>query len=203
MVNGAKGDYIDFYLNIKEEGNYVLTYKIKDSEAITNGLKLSGGLGLATDNLGSVSFGKYWGNAQGYAQMLNLKAGEQTLRFEVNSAGFELTNLKIEKLTQAIEVSDTLDQTTTITADKVVDGSKEIGWGIEGSTTKNIGFGSAGAYQDYYLDVKTAGLYDVKVNYSHDCGGDTKAVIMTVDGKITATLGEVTLRILVAGQIGR
>ena len=50
-------------------------------------------------------------------------------------------------------------------------------------TTKNIGFGSAGAYQDYYLDVKTAGLYDVKVNYSHDCGGDTKAVIMTVDGK--------------------
>ena len=53
--------YIDFYLNIKEEGNYVLTYKIKDSEAITNGLKLSGGLGLATDNLGSVSFGKYWG----------------------------------------------------------------------------------------------------------------------------------------------
>lgn len=194
MVNGAKGDYIDFYLNIKEEGNYVLTYKIKDSEAITNGLKLSGGLGLATDNLGSVSFGKYWGNAQGYAQMLNLKAGEQTLRFEVNSAGFELTNLKIEKLTQAIEVSDTLDQTTTITADKVVDGSKEIGWGIEGSTTKNIGFGSAGAYQDYYLDVKTAGLYDVKVNYSHDCGGDTKAVIMTVDGKITATLGEVTLK---------
>lgn len=194
LVNGAKGDYIDFYLNIKEEGNYVLTYKIKDSEAITNGLKLSGGLGLATDNLGSVSFGKYWGNAQGYAQMLNLKAGEQTLRFEVNSAGFELTNLKIEKLTQAIEVSDTLDQTTTITADKVVDGSKEIGWGIEGSTTKNIGFGSAGAYQDYYLDVKTAGLYDVKVNYSHDCGGDTKAVIMTVDGKITATLGEVTLK---------
>ena len=81
---------------------------------------------MATDNLGSVSFGKYWGNAQGYAQMLNLKAGEQTLRFEVNSAGFELTNLKIEKLTQAIEVSDTLDQTTTITADKVVDGSKKL-----------------------------------------------------------------------------
>ena len=52
----------------------------------------------------------------------------------------------------------------------------------------------AGAYQDYYLDVKMAGLYDVKVNYSHDCGGDTKAVIMTVDGKITATLGEVTLK---------
>ena len=38
-LNGAKGDYIDFYLNIKEEGNYVLTYKIKDSEAITNGFK--------------------------------------------------------------------------------------------------------------------------------------------------------------------
>lgn len=194
LVNGAKGDYVDFYLNIKEEGNYVLTYKVKDSEAVTNGLKLSGGLGLATDNLGSVSFGKYWGNAQGYAQMLNLKAGEQTLRFEVNSAGFELTNLKIEKLTNAVEINSTVDQTTTVTADKVVDGSKEIGWGIEGSTTKNIGFGSAGAYQDYYIDVKEAGLYDVKVNYSHDCGGDTKAIVMSVNGNTTTNLGEVILK---------
>ena len=97
LVNGAKGDYLDFFLNVEEEGNYVLTYKVKDDEAVTNGLKLSGGLGLATDNLGSVSCGKYWGNTQGYAQMLNLKAGKQTLRLEVNNPSFELTNLQIKK----------------------------------------------------------------------------------------------------------
>ena len=194
LVNGAKGDYLDFFLNIEEEGNYVLTYKVKDNEAVENGLKLSGGLGLATDNLGSVSFGKYWGNAQGYAQMLNLKAGEQTLRFEVNNPGFELTDLQIKKLTDVIEVNDTKDGKTTISADQVVDGSKEIGWAIEGSSTKNIGFGSAGTYQDYYVDVKTAGLYDLKVNYSHDCGSDTKAVVMRVDGNTTTQLGEVTLK---------
>ena len=194
LVNGAKGDYLDFFLNIEEEGNYVLTYKVKDNEAVENGLKLSGGLGLATDNLGSVSFGKYWGNAQGYAQMLNLKAGEQTLRFEVNNPGFELTDLQIKKLTDVIEVNDTKDGKTTISADQVVDGSKEIGWAIEDSSTKNIGFGSAGTYQDYYVDVKTAGLYDLKVNYSHDCGSDTKAVVMRVDGNTTTQLGEVTLK---------
>lgn len=194
LVKGDRGNYVDFYLDVKEEGNYILTYRVKDDEAVSNGLKLSGGLGLATDNLGSVSFGKYWGNAQGYAQMLNLKAGEQTLRFEVNNAGFELTDLKIEKLINAIEIAGTLDQTTTVTADKVVDGSKEIGWGIEGSTTKNIGFGSAGAYQDYYIDVKKAGVYDVKVNYSHDCGGDTKAIIMSVNGNSTTNLGEIILK---------
>lgn len=194
LVNGAKGDYLDFFLNIEEEGNYVLTYKVKDNEAVENGLKLSGGLGLATDNLGSVSFGKYWGNAQGYAQMLNLKAGEQTLRFEVNNPGFELTDLQIKKLTDVIEVNDTKDGKTTISADQVVDGSKEIGWAIEGSSTKNIGFGSAGTYQDYYVDVKTAGLYDLKVNYSHDCASDTKAIAMRVDGNTTTQLGEVTLK---------
>lgn len=194
LVDGAKGDYLDFFLNIEEEGNYVLTYKVKDNEAVENGLKLSGGLGLATDNLGSVSFCKYWGNAQGYAQMLNLKAGEQTLRFEVNNPGFELTDLQIKKLTDVIEVNDTKDGKTTISADQVVDGSKEIGWAIEGSSTKNIGFGSAGTYQDYYVDVKTAGLYDLKVNYSHDCGSDTKAVVMRVDGNTTTQLGEVTLK---------
>ncbi|MBS7124469.1 MAG: carbohydrate-binding protein, partial [Coprobacillus sp.] len=194
LVNGAKGDYLDFFLNVEEEGNYVLTYKVKDSEAVTNGLKLSGGLGLATDNLGSVSFGKYWGNAQGYAQMLNLKAGKQTLRLEVNNPSFELTNLQIKKLTDAVEIKDKKDEVTTITADQVVDGSKEVGWAIEGSSTKNIGFGAAGTYQDYYVDVKTAGLYDLKVNYSHNCGSDTKAIIMKVDGNTTTQLGEVTLK---------
>lgn len=39
--------------------------------------------------------------------MLNLKAGEQTLRFEVNNPGFELTDLQIKKLTDVIEVNDT------------------------------------------------------------------------------------------------
>ena len=47
---------------------------------------------------------------------------------------------------------------------------------------------------DYYVDVKTAGLYDLKVNYSHDCGSDTKAVVMRVDGNTTTQLGEVTLK---------
>ena len=126
--------------------------------------------------------------------MLNLKAGEQTLRFELNNPVFELTDLQIKKLTDVIEVNDTKDGKTTISADQVVDGSKEIGWAIEDSSTKNIGFGSAGTYQDYYVDVKTAGLYDLKVNYSHDCGSDTKAVVMRVDGNTTTQLGEVTLK---------
>lgn len=157
-------------------------------------MKLSGGLGLATDNLGSVSFGKYWGNTQGYAQMLNLKAGKQTLRLEVNNPSFELTNLQIKKLTDAVEVKDVKNEVTAIKADQVIDGSKEIGWAIEGSSTKNIGFGSAGTYQDYYVDVKIAGVYDLKINYSHNCGSDTKAIIMKVDGNTTTPLGEVTLK---------
>lgn len=194
LVNGAKGDYLDFYLDVKTEGKYVISYRVKDDEAITNGLKLSGGLGLATDNLGSVSFGKYWGGTQSYSQMLNLKAGEQTLRFEVNNPGFDLSEIKIARLIYAPEIGEVVDQTTIIPADKVVDGSKEVGWAVEGSDVKNIGFGAAGAYQDYYIDVKQAGLYDVKINYSHNCAGDTKAVFMSVAGSQTTTLGEIILK---------
>lgn len=194
LVNGNKGDYVDFYLGIQTEGNYLISYRVKDSEAVNNALKLSGGLGLATDNIGSVSFGKFWGNSQGYVQMLNLKTGDQTLRFEVNNAGFELTDLKIEKLTTANQVSGVVGDKTTITVDSVVDGSKDIGWALEGNDVKNVGFGAAGAYQDYYLDVQKSGTYAVKVNYSHDCGGDTKAVIMNVDNNQTNTLGEIVLK---------
>src|SRR5699024_6513532 len=48
-----KGNYVDFYLGIKEAGEYTLSYDVKNEGGISNGLKFSGGSGLATDNLGS------------------------------------------------------------------------------------------------------------------------------------------------------
>ena len=189
LVNGAKGDYVDFYLGIKEAGNYVLTYTIgKNDAGVDNALKLSGGLGLATDNLASVTIGHYYANL-GYAQMLSLKEGDQTLRFEVNNPGFSVSNIKIVKLGSPVEVG----KTATVAADKVINGSTEFTWGIEGTDNKNIGYNVVGSYQDYYVDVKEAGDYSVKLNYSHNSGGTVKAVIKNVvDGK-TTDLGTIDL----------
>ena len=50
---------------MKEARQYTISYSVANREAVVNGLKLSGGALLATDNIGSVAFNKFWGNALG------------------------------------------------------------------------------------------------------------------------------------------
>ena len=47
--------------------------KSKNNNAISNGLKISGGLGYATDNKASISFTKFWGATLGYKNTLNFE----------------------------------------------------------------------------------------------------------------------------------
>jgi len=186
--NPSKGNYIDFYLDVKEAGNYVITYKVKDDEAISNALKISGGLGLATNNLMSVSFGKFWSNTLEYRTMLSLAQGEQTLRFEVNNSGFSINQIIIEKFIEPVVVNET----TIIAVDDLVDGSKSKGWGIETKNgILNVGCGESGAYQDYIVDVKKSGKYSFSIHSGGNSGNIPEAVLQLVNGSNVQELGRV------------
>lgn len=173
--NVEKGNYEDFYINIPREGNYRLVYQVSNESAISNALKISGGMGLATDNLASISFSNFWNNQVGYHQLLHLKEGEQTLRFEVNSPGYRIHSIMIE------EISPTsLNEDTTLTAGDVVDGSKDKAWAIEEKNgIHGVGFTDEGSSQDYWIDVKEAGEYEVSILAAGDINDNAQAYLST------------------------
>lgn len=189
-TNPQRGDYLDFYLDIKEEGDYIIRYKVRNNEAISNALKLSGGLGLATDNLASISFGKFWDNTLEYCHSLRLEQGKQTLRFEMNTAGFTLPEIYIEKVSGPIIIEDT----ATITVDDMIDGSKTKGWGIESKNNINsIGCSESGAYQDYYVDVKEAGIYSFMMNAGGNSGSVPQAILQSILQDSAKELGKINI----------
>lgn len=187
-TDAKKGNYVDFYLGIPTAGDYLISYKIKNSEAVTNGLKISGGLGLATDNLASISFSKFWDNQLGYKSKLTLKQGEQTLRFEMNAGGFTVDAITIEKVKDAIVVEDK----KVITVDDLIDGSKNVGWGIETKDKINsIGCSMSGSYQDYLIDVKKAGKYTFSILSGTGSGSIPMVIVQNVENNQVKELGKV------------
>ena len=188
--NAIKGNYVDFYLDIEEEGNYVISYKVKNNNAISNGLKISGGLGYATDNKASISFTKFWGATLGYKNTLNFEKGKQTLRFEINgsSDGFEIKDITIKKLNEPVDIK----ATTTITADQTIGGSTDLGWAIETKNGQNsIGNQVVGSYQDYYVNVEQAGIYEFKIKSGRNTVNNATAILQKVNGTEITELGSV------------
>jgi beta-glucosidase len=193
VTTPQRGNYVDFYLDVEEAGEYVIQYKVKTSEAVSNALKISGGAGLATDNLESISFGKFWDNTLGYANSLSLAEGEQTLRFEMNGDGYQIQEIIIKKADAPIFIGS---QATTITVDDIVDGSKTKGWGIENKAGINsIGCSEAGAYQDYNIEVEKDGIYSFQMNAGGNSGNQPQAVLQLLSSLTRADteLGRVTI----------
>ncbi|ONI46883.1 hypothetical protein AN642_00425, partial [Epulopiscium sp. SCG-B10WGA-EpuloA2] len=194
--NLVKGNYIDYFVDVKEAGEYRFIYDVyTESSIVDNALKLSGGLGLATDNLGSVTFGAYWSQYNGdgkYIHKLTLKAGKQTIRLEANNAGFEINGFSIEKVLEPVTVGT---GATTITVNNVYNVSTDKAWGFETKDNQlNIGCSIVDSFQEYRINVTNAGEYTLKLNAGTGSGSAPKAVITETlsDGSSTA-LGEITI----------
>lgn len=185
-TRAEKGNYIDFYLGVQEAGEYTVSYDMKNNGGINNGLKFSGGAGLATDNLGSVSFPNIYNNNFNHRSKFNFMSGDQTLRFEMNAGGFEISNISIEKV-KPLTVGDS----AVLTAKEVVGGSSESSWVITPNLPA-IEFTVAGTYVDYNVDVKKAGTYEFQVNAATSESG-AKAVLQSVSNNNASDLGTVAV----------
>ncbi len=166
----AIGNHIDFYLDVKEAGDYIISYSVDASQGMTGALKVSGGLALATDNLASITFAQSWG-AKEHGFTLSLPVGHQTIRLESNTAGFSINDIVIKKAPTSTTVLT--DATTTISHDQRVNSSNDKSWYDEGD---KIGFQSVGSYQDYLIDVQVAGEYTIAINAGTGSQKDVSAL---------------------------
>lgn len=188
-----KGNYVDFYIDIKDAGAYQISYDVTNNAKVSNGLKISGGLGLATDNLKSITFNNFWNNSLEYRHVLNLKSGKQTLRFEMNNyaENFKIENIRIQKAASPIVVDS---GETNIAVEDIYDGSTDFGWGIETkNNVKNIGCSEANAYQDYLISVEKDGYYGLKMMVSKSSDASAQAIIQLADEKVE-TLGTIDIQ---------
>lgn len=184
LTDGVKGSYVDYYMNVPETGDYILSMDVTNNEEIFNALKLSGGLGYKTDNLGSISFGKYWNNTNvSYRAVVHLEKGENTLRLEANAAGNIITNTQLSVLPDPTVIGND----AVVGADTTIGGATEQLWALEGHN--NIGYTGTGAYQNYLVNVEKAGTYTVKIRYATE-GTDSTAALLNAAGE---ELGSVAL----------
>ncbi len=189
-TSGGKGAYADFYLNVAEAGDYVITYSVTSAESVRNGLKLSGGAGLTAEELETFSYAKFWSNTVEYRSCITLEAGKQTLRFEKNAAdaGFGIFNIAIQPVSY-VEIGS---EETVIGAGNTAGGSEDIDWAIEMKNNEAcVGYQTSGSYQDYYVNVLTPGVYTFRITAGGAGAGTPVAILQQVADGEAAELGRV------------
>lgn len=188
LADATNGNYENFYIDIKEAGDYVLAFDITNNEEMTGALSINGGLGVgSTNNLASISFGKFWNNSGiSYKTLLHFEeAGSYTLQLKANN-NFKLTNATLSLKPSAIEITGDY----ILKADQIIDGSDDALWAIENG--QQVGYTGAGAYQDYYVNVKESGKYTFSILYATQGNDSVAELISVVDGKETS-LGTIAL----------
>ncbi len=178
----ATGNYIDFFVDVKEAGTYELAYKVETTDYKAGALKVSGGAGLATDNLGSVTYPNTYGERE-HSIFLNLNEGKQTIRLEATAVAFSIDELSLSKVTTVV-----VDGNTSISHDDMYNGSMDKTWLDEGD---NIGFQEVGTFQEYKIDVKTAGEYELRVNAATDTNAAQAKLSLTTNTRSSTELGTV------------
>lgn len=93
------GDSIDYWVNVPQDGNYAFTLTATSANGAPKGIiyKTEDGKTLRT-----VDVPNLYSQTVGIRTVLQLKAGEQKLRLQAGSAGYELSGIQIEPYTEEI-----------------------------------------------------------------------------------------------------
>lgn len=163
-ANLAKGNYLDYLIDVKEKGIYQVTYSVKcDSDGAGVAFAFGTQWGLKDnpaqvgDNKENLSIPSLYG-AQKIRYAITLEEGLQTLRFKALRGGYTISNITMQKA-----------GTTGITGDyskiSAIDFyDSQNSHAIEND--RNIGYTSSGSVLDYLISVEEAGNYKLVLNYS-------------------------------------
>lgn len=172
-AGSATGSYTDYYLDVKEAGNYTLTYLMKSNDAaIENAFQPYYALGkdpletafIALDK--PMSMGRYYADIA-MRQTVSLPQGEITLRIKANTAGFKLTKTAVGTVTEFTVGTMTGETVDPANVDLTGFYNATQSHAIEGGfTPTNLGYLIAGTGLDYKLNVVKGGLYKVEYNYA-------------------------------------
>ncbi|MDF2801990.1 MAG: hypothetical protein K0S61_1893 [Anaerocolumna sp.] len=163
-TNITKGNYLDYLIDVKEQGIYQITYSVKcdsDGAGVAFGLTTQWGLkdnpAQIGDNKENISIPSLYG-AQKIRYAVTLDKGAQTLRFKALRGGYNISNITIQKaMSTAITGED-----SKINAIDFYD--SQNAHAIEND--RNIGYTSAGSTLDYLISVEQGGTYNLALNYS-------------------------------------
>ncbi|OME00095.1 hypothetical protein BSK54_17870 [Paenibacillus odorifer] len=162
------GDSIDYWVNVPQDGNYAFTLTATSANGAPKGIiyKTEDGKTLRT-----VDVPNLYSQTVGIRTVLQLKAGEQKLRLQAGSAGYELSGIQIEPYTE--EIMDGAGS-LKVEAENYYDATPN---GIQSTMTggvldfRNVGFTVAGGSMDYVLDITEAGFYKIVYRYATAQGG--------------------------------
>ena len=98
----SKGEYLKYDINVAESGDYRLSANIASKKSANHGLKASIDGQSSTARFGETGGWQKWQSADGDG-VLNLTAGQHTLRVDMLSTGFNLDFLELEQVATANE----------------------------------------------------------------------------------------------------
>ncbi|MEY8391983.1 Ig-like domain-containing protein [Lachnospiraceae bacterium 45-W7] len=188
----AAGNYVDYWLDVKEEGDYTLIYNIAANDsAVEDAFQILVGVKKDemkdsdfTTKLSPVQLTHYYGAIQ-QRQSLHLKAGEYILRTKALAEGFGLTKTDIadkivHRITGDVSGDDGARLPVTVDATKCSDGTEY--YAIENNGA-NIGYAANGLTLKYEIKVEAAGIYNLIYNYTSN-GNSSLTAQRTADGKV-------------------
>lgn len=187
----AAGNYVDYWLNVEEEGDYTLVYNIAANDsAVEDAFQILAGEKKDemkdsdfTIKLNPVQLTHYYGAIQ-QRQSLHLKAGEYILRTRALAEGFSLTkvdvvDMEVHNVTGELSGADTR-LPVTIDATKCSDGTEY--YAIENNGA-NIGYAANGLTLKYEINVEAAAIYNLVYNYTSN-GNSSLTAQRIADGKV-------------------
>lgn len=199
----VNGSYVDYAIDVKESGDYVLTYSIGANEAAVEDAfqvlvapyrKGASDYDFA-QKLAPVQMTRYYDPIQ-EKQSIHLEAGTYILRTKACNEGFSLSQLHI---TERIVTEAPADGTPVrIWAVDFNHGDKYHA--IQNVTAEdkgNIGYAAQGLGLDYALQVKKGGIYSIVYHYTAardgsmttQCVADGAAMDLAVSQLVGATGG--------------
>ncbi len=190
----ANGSEAYYYLDVKEAGEYAVTYSIKGEGSGTrydNAFSVytgeAGSLNVNASAAQTVSIPALWTtDTVTTRKTIYLEAGTQVLRIASAASGYTLSQAEITAQTET-EVNLTAGQSQTISAD-AFGGSQGI-YVIIGS---GLEYTAAGNIFDYNVNVANAGTYELTVNYGIESASNVAFAFETeADGMVTS-LGTVS-----------
>lgn len=174
-ANVSSGDYADYVIEVKEAGDYRLTYTIgANDNAVEDAFQVLVAPQKEeitdadfTTKLEPVQMTHYYATIQ-ERQSIHLEAGKYILRTKALNEGFTLTQLVISD----VVVTDVADEeTTTINAVEYNNGYNYHA--IQNATATspgNIGYSSQGLEIDFSVNIAKGGVYNI--GYTYQAAGD-------------------------------
>lgn len=168
----SNGNYVDYVIEVKEDGDYTLTYTIgANSDAVEDAFQVQ----LAeykeevtnddfTQKLAPVQMTHYYDAIQ-ERQAIHLSAGKFVLRTKALNSGFSLTQFVIAEQV----VTEIPDDGTSVTIDAVDFNNGDAYHAIQNvsaTSRGNIGYAALGLGLDYAVMTVKSGIYDISYSYT-------------------------------------